>query len=127
MNLTDIVRVTKEKGGVSYSLYNNDMANTPNYALSIYKDKETIIPLDEFNDEYIKQFIFLNGDILHEENVMIGTWVHEGNVYLDIALLYPKDIFTSDVIKNIARDNKQLAYFDLETMQSIYEHTLETN
>lgn len=115
MNLQTLTDTILKEGGASYSLTYGNLAGTKGYALSIYKDREAQIPVNEFNPNELRNFVNENSDLLSNEGHFIGAWVDNGIVYLDISV---KIRVQKDAIK-MARANKQLAIFDLLNLKTI--------
>lgn len=67
---------------------------------------EVIVPIEEFNEDVLYNYFM---DTLPDKhNVTMGTWVHEGNVYIDTSVGYDN---LEDAL--IAGElNKQIAIYD---------------
>ena len=107
------------KGGCTYSLSDGEriIFGSPFYALSLHKELEEIIPVEELNETHIKMFIIKNSELLWQPNVAIGTWVNEEQVYLDVTTLFSKHHTSLEQLRAMSTD--QLAAWDMETNEVI--------
>lgn len=114
MNLEQVLYRTLKDGGCTYGLLDDKifLPGSPYYALSLHKECEEIIPLRDFSVLDLAVYVARYRDKF-ESGLCLGTWVHEGRVYLDITQLFHKDYFTLFEIKLSAVD--QIAAWDLET------------
>lgn len=110
----DILRHTLKSGGLTYRLSTNSQPNT-GYAFSPNKGTEVKIPVGKITPRDIERYVEANRDALRKRGAHLGTWVHEGNVYLDVSHVGPSDEST---IK-LAREAKQKAVFDLSSGEEI--------
>ena len=120
MNVLHLIESeTLLKNGCTYSLPRAELIlpGYPYYSLSLHKDLEEIIPIEEFSIGRIKMFIIKNSELLWYSDVCVGTWVHEGNVYLDVSSLFSKEATTIEELKSLATD--QIAAWDFELSQEI--------
>jgi hypothetical protein len=109
------VELTKKNGGATINLKGD--VPTEGFAYSPFKDTETIIPLSEFSEKHVSQFIDKYLDrIMETEGSHLGIWVDDGKVYVDISKVIPDEqIAVADSIKN-----NQLALFDLSNFETKY-------
>jgi len=114
MKKEQVLYRTLKDGGCTFGPIGDQifLPGSPYYALSLHKECEEIIPLKEFSVESIWQYLARHKEKF-DSGLCLGTWVHEGNVYLDITQLFHKDYFTLFEIKLRAVD--QIAAWDLET------------
>jgi hypothetical protein len=115
----EIAQYTRDNNGGTFKVYkgtqtayNMQAYNKPMYVVSPYKGEEWIIPLHLFTAGNVSDYInYIAGGyfVLSSEYVSIGTWVHEGQVYLDHVKIY-NDL---DDALNCARQNNQIAIYDL--------------
>jgi hypothetical protein len=110
-----MVQSIKEKGGFTYNIA-TDTSPTSGYAVSPYKDRETVIPLANINAKRLVNYIMTNRDLLEKEDHNLGGWVDEGKVYLDISVVAK----TPEAAEAICRERNQLAYFDLANLTTVH-------
>jgi hypothetical protein len=116
MNFRDIVNLVKENGGVSYSTTYGSLVGKNGYAVSVHKEREVILPLNRLNDNEVRNFFYENANLLAEDGKFLGIWVEDGNAYLDVST---KVKLKAEAIK-MAKDNNQLAIFDLYKSETVY-------
>jgi hypothetical protein len=87
------------------------------YSLSIFKDREVVVPIDEFNSGHVAAYRSLNADLLARDEVYIGGWFNskDGNVYLDCSIVCT----CLGVAVTAARAADQLAIWDLSAKTEI--------
>ena len=87
------------------------------YSLSIFKDREIIVPIEDFNSGHIAAYRSLNSDLLCRDEVYLGGWFNteDGNVYLDCSIVSP----CLGVAITAARAALQLAIWDLSKKSEI--------
>lgn len=107
-------------GGATYRIGEGSLTGQKGYAISMFKDRETVIVgnLFRLSQEFIEMYINFNLDILaSDRDTAIGTWYdsRSNKIYLDIVKVIND---RAEAIK-IARENKQEAIFNLETMEEI--------
>ena len=87
------------------------------YSLSIFKDREIVVPIEDFNSGHIAAYRALNSDLLAREEVYVGGWFNseDGNVYLDCSIVSP----CLGVALTAARAALQLAIWDLSNKSEI--------
>lgn len=117
--INQIERATVVDGGCTYSLSAGEMIlpGSPLYVISLHKAEEEIILLDDFDVTKIRMFIIKNSAELWQPNIAIGTWVHEGQVYLDIVSLFDKGQTGLEELHSISTD--QLAAWDMDTNEVV--------
>lgn len=114
-----IERETIKNGGCTYSLPHASLISPgePLYSLSLHKELEEIVSMEEFDMNRIKMYIIKNSEILWSPNVALGTWVDEDRVYLDVATLFDKSQVSLDELRGMSTN--QLAAWDIENNQVI--------
>jgi hypothetical protein len=119
MKLEQVLYRTLKDGGCTYGLLDDKifLPGSPYYALSLHKECEEVVPLKDFSVQDLTVYVARHLDKF-ESGLCLGTWVHEGKVYLDITQLFHKDYFTLYEIKAMGTD--QIAVYDLETSELIY-------
>jgi hypothetical protein len=117
--LNTIERETVVNGGCSYSLSVGDLIlpGSPLYALSLHKELEEIIPMEEFGVSRIRMFIIKNSEVLWQPNIAVGTWVLNDRVYLDVTTLLDKGQTTLEQLREMTTD--QMAAWDMEINQIV--------
>lgn len=104
-------------GGSTTSLVTGqDLGGTQTYSVSPYKDREQVIP-GQPTKEQLAAYVEKNKDLLSTPDHALGTWFNpdDGNTYLDVAIT----VSDKETALRIARENKQLAIFDLRTYTTI--------
>ena len=87
------------------------------YGLSIFKDREVVVPIIDFSAGHIAAYRDLNSDLLGRDEVYVGGWFNhdDGNVYLDCSIV----VNDLGVAVTAARAASQLAIWDLAAKQEI--------
>lgn len=101
---------TNEDGGCTISPEKGDLAGQPGYAVSMYPERERVVPLDDFTACVLSKYMRDNDDLLDRHGYALGTWINEGSVYLDIVRVVP-DLWSAMEAGFL---HKQKAIFDLE-------------
>lgn len=90
MNLQQFIKDTIANGGASYNLITGEYNPTTGYMVGLY-NKDQVVPLGTAKGlQYdVADFIKDNAQILLGGTVtdcyFLGSWVHEGEVHLDIS------------------------------------------
>lgn len=93
-----IAELTVSKGGATWNLVEGNLLGTPNYAVSVFPERCKVISLGRCPEEAerhdiageVEAFIRANKDVLMDDpRVSIGTWEHEGHLYLDLSITVP--------------------------------------
>jgi hypothetical protein len=85
------------------------------FAFSERPDIETIVPVSEFSEQHLADFINRNAHLLDNPEHFIGAWLDGDNVYIDISTVI--DDLNEALRRGYAA--KQLAVYDLGNFQSI--------
>lgn len=104
-------------GGSTTSLVTGqDLGGTQTYSVSPYKDREQVIP-GQPTKEQLAAYVEKNKDLLSTPDHALGTWYNpdDGNTYLDVAIT----VSDKETALRVARENNQLAIFDLRTYTTI--------
>jgi len=110
----DILEVIESSGGITYNMQQGNLAGTPNYSVSVYPEREKIVDgVADFDD--IENYIEANEDLLSQSSNSFGVWSNNGQVYYDVVVTIPD---REEALK-LARDNNQLAIWDLKNSQEI--------
>lgn len=102
-----------KNGGATLDVNFNDFNVSTGYMVSLYSYEVKI----DINDiEAIKKEIENKKEEAKKRNAYIGLWVENGLVYLDIS----KHIIDYNEALETARNNEQMAIYDLKNDKSIY-------
>ena len=115
-NLRQFIFETMENGGCTYNLFAG-LSPATGYAVSILKKQTTCkADLNSFTPYFLSAFIKEHAEKLAMPYNFLGSWIDDGQIYLDVVEV------TDDLwhAKNVARQNNQLAIFDLGKMETIY-------
>jgi hypothetical protein len=87
------------------------------YGLSIFKDREVVVPIVDFSAGHIAAYRDLNADLLGRDEVYVGGWFNneDGNVYLDCSIV----VNDLGVARAAASAASQLAIWDLGNKEEI--------
>lgn len=107
-----IEEILKNGGATLDTNYNNFNANA-GYMVSLY-GYETKINID--NIDAIKKEIETKKEIAKQLNAYVGLWVDNVLMYVDIS----KHIINYNRALEVARNNEQLAVYDIKNDKSIY-------
>lgn len=124
-----IAALTMANGGATWNLIDGDLAGRPYYAVSVFPERGKVIPLGPCAEilpelpatgaalaDEVERFARANQDVLvSDSHVSIGTWVHEGNVHLDLSVTVPS---LQQALSLGARHGQQ-AVFDLQHFEDI--------
>lgn len=84
MNLQQFYSQTIANQGASYSILTGELNPNNGYFVSL-ANNESQIPLSEFTQQTVKDFISNNADALSTSNHFIGSWIENNIVYLDVS------------------------------------------
>lgn len=106
--LKDFKRIFKD------TLINNGTTVEPKgrYMVGL-KGYEKIIPLKSFSENDLVNYTL--NDMAKNKNVSLGTWINDKKVYLDSSVGFNS---LKEAI-SFAKENKQLAIFDIEELNEI--------
>jgi hypothetical protein len=113
----NIAALHSEHGGSTFNLAKGPLGGTPHYAVSIHKGREVKVPGKNVSPEQMQAFMAKNADLLQDPDNSVGTWFNQedGNTYIDVSKTVPG---LDDALK-LARENDQLAIFDLQNFEEI--------
>lgn len=113
-NLKQFVKATIENGGASFNLVTGELNPTTGYMVAI-QGHEKIVPnvtsekqLQYIISDFIREHAIILASGISNEGNYIGTWLHEGNLYLDVSCNVSNK---ADAIK-VAKEGSQLAIWD---------------
>jgi hypothetical protein len=113
MNIIDFKQATLDNGGYSWNILSGNTNPITGYQVS-QMGREVKIEVGKFGCSDIVNFIKGNTDLI--SGLYLGSWIHEGHVYLDVT----DNWSTFDIaVKNGIR-NKQIAIWDCEYKRNIY-------
>jgi hypothetical protein len=104
-----------EQGGFTYQP-KADYAPTDGFMVSPYKDAEKIIPEGKVTTRTISRYVRSQRERLRQDDNFLGAWVDGGKVYLDVSVRRP----TREAALQLAKEHGQLAFFDLQNMETVY-------
>ena len=112
--LKELIEKAEREGGATYQYINNYYPST-GYAVAIHKEKEQRVPA--LTEIALIHFIHENYDLLLDRYNFLGIWHNDddGMYYLDIVTVAT----TYFRALTIAKENKQKAFYDLETGKTI--------
>ena len=115
MNFKELqVKVTNETGGSTF-LQGQQVINSDKFGVSIYPEFSVIVD-SPLTAETLKGFYAEHNWLLAEyPELAVGTWVHEGKVYLDLSVVVP----TKDHALCIAKRYSQVAIWDFKNNKEV--------
>lgn len=90
------------------------------FALSIYKEREAVLPLDGLTRADLIEFARQNADLLQDQSKFphrIGGWARQGDLFLDVSMCIPSEQLLR-AAEYVVKYN-QLAMFDLSAMEEV--------
>ena len=111
-----IKQLHKDSGGATFNMKEGNLAGKDYFAVSTFPERAKVIS-GEVSTTQIEGFIKANKDLLKDESNSVGTWFDKesGKTHLDIV----KTLKDKSEAISLAEKHKQLATFDLKTMQEI--------
>ncbi len=104
---------TEMLGGCTVNINNISLFIHKGYAVSTRKDAETITSLDNAH-EVLQAFI--KEHEIELQRYMLGTWVNQGMMYIDLIKVYDD----KGKALRAAKKHNQLAIFDLRRNKEIF-------
>lgn len=104
---------TLDNGGVTLAL--DGTSPQTGYAFSFDKSTEKVIPMQSFTPAHVEEFINNHMMDLQQPNRYIGTWVSDGEVYLDVSQVESDQ----SIARQLAQNANQKAYWDIDNSQEI--------
>jgi len=104
-NIRNFIESVNTNGGASLNINTGELNPKKGYFVSIAGAEKKI---RSFAGDDLKNYILENSDLLLEQGVFLGGWVHEGKIFLDCS----QQIFDKReaIIKGIKRG--QIAIYD---------------
>lgn len=89
---------------------------TSGYAVAVYPEREQQIT-GRVNPCDVREYAYANADLAWRHDVAVGGWrdPETGIAYLDLTRVVP----TREQADRLAREHDQVAYFDLNSQQSV--------
>jgi hypothetical protein len=117
-------RISAPDSGFTYNAVTGDEPKK-GYVLSIYPDRETVLDAKTMKPEDLATFIVKNRDLLSQQDRYFGGWndPKSGKVYLDVSVVLQDKAEAA----RLAKEKKQLAFFDLGSMESVRVEGRESN
>lgn len=112
--INKIIEYTQKNGGCSFNSKLEILEDLKGYTVSIqkYEYKTTIKNIDEIEKNILKKIEIVG----NKKNYIIGTWIDDGILYIDINKIEKN--YTRAV--EFGKSQKQLAIFDNINKKSIY-------
>ena len=110
--MKDLKQMLINNGGFTLSSSLQDVSLDSGYMVA-YKEHENII---DINSLELGQSINTTQDNAKKLNAFVGGWLDNGLVYLDVS----KHFTDKDKALEFARQEKQIAIYDIEKGESIY-------
>lgn len=95
------------EGGFTMSLAGDPQ--TSGYAVAPAKETERVYDSATWGETDLDEYIDEHWDLLTRERAKLGGWIHEGKVYLDVAIV----VDDYDEALRLATAGDQIAFFDL--------------
>jgi len=114
MDAKQLFDCVEKDGGFTYDLTSRELV-TRGYAVSVVKGCEKVVPLADFTDKDIFEYVWQNWKELSEFGNCLGAWVDGGQVYLDISTV----VDTPTTALRLAEENDQEAFYDLVCQKTV--------
>lgn len=115
MKYEKIIKETLKNNGGSFNVSKGKIKNPLKGYMCSIKDI-LIIDKKDFNIKLIKSLVKNNFNLLKSEKNYLGTWEDKGKIYIDIST----NFINKEKALQVAKENNQIAIFDLNSMKSIY-------
>ena len=117
---TQLINKLNNEGGFSYNVIDGSIPGN-GYMVSI-PGAEVVRRLSDITEFTIKRYVEKYARQLASPGAYFGGWADGLEVYLDISI----NVIDLQEALALARDNDQLAIYDLVSDESIYIHQLES-
>lgn len=120
-NLLDFCDAVLENGGATFNLVMGT-SPTKGYVVSKQGREDTIdlfgnkVTQTMLVNSFVRTYVSEHGFELSLVDYNLGGWIHDKKLYLDISIVFDNEADASEY----ARDNNQLAYFDLTNGKEIF-------
>lgn len=115
MNYHKIIKETLKNNGGSFNVSTNKVKKPLKGFMCSIKDL-LIIDKKDFNVKLLKSLVKDNFTLLKSNENYLGTWEDKGKIYIDISANFS----SKEKALQVAKNNNQIAIFDLQEMESIY-------
>lgn len=127
VNAKKMFEYTMQHGGGTFAPLGSPINPSFGFAISLDPDRTEVVPMIEFSPSRCEKYAMNNLAYVNEYNSehavpamglkMFGTWVHEGNVHLDVSTV----IVTKDInkIMAMAADADQICVYDFATSKAV--------
>lgn len=119
-NLLDFCDAVLENGGATFNLVLGTNPTT-GYAVSMQGYEDTIdlfgnkVTQTMLVNSFVRKYVSEHGFELSLVDYNLGGWIHDKKLYLDISIVFDNETYA----REYAKDNNQLAYFDLTNGKEI--------
>lgn len=119
-NLLDFCDAVLENGGATFNLVTGTSPTT-GYAVSKQGHEDTIdlfgnnVTQTMLINSFVRKYVSEHGFELSLVDYNLGGWIHDKKLYLDISIVFDNETYA----REYAKDNNQLAYFDLTNGKEI--------
>jgi hypothetical protein len=113
-NLKEFIKATEENNGATYNLKTGELNPTKGYFVGL-KDKGRQVKYHYPFNEVVQDFVLKNSFDLSNENTFVGSWIEDGELYLDVVKMFEDK---EDGI-NAGIENEQIAIYDASTNEVI--------
>ena len=112
--LYSVVEDTLANGGLTIKPFTGEKPSG-GYMVAL-EGFELKVPLSEFFTGVVADYIGEHAQkLMSNPALCLGTWVHEGSVYLDLS----ENVGSLDKALELGRERNQLAVFNLETFEEV--------
>lgn len=102
------------EGGFTFHDHVGD-GPTDGYMVSLYKNCETKLPMQELTADHVRDFCTRHADLLARPHHYLGGWLDKGHFYLDVSVHVPKvDQALRDAIRA-----RQLGVYDVTNKRTM--------
>lgn len=113
--------LTLMNGGGTFTRSGISIKPKYGFSLSLNPERTVIVPVEQFSPTNLTVFSMINQPLIDGYNElyprvgtkMYGTWVHEGNVHIDIVTVIADR--NLERAMHLARENNQIAIYDFAT------------
>jgi uracil DNA glycosylase len=116
MSILNFCEAIRMNGGASYNLNTGELNPAHGFMVSIKGFEVTVPFIPETVENVVK--LYMKGTIneLIKDGIMLGAWIHQGFLILDLSVL----VETAEEASALCEKNEQQAYFDNVNKKSIF-------
>ena len=112
--LYSVVEDTLKDGGLTIKPFTGEKPSS-GYMVAL-EGYELKVPVSEFFTGLVADYIGSHASkLMHNPALCVGTWVHEGSVYLDLS----ENVADLGTALQRGKERNQLAIFNLETFEEV--------